>query len=260
MRNAGRHSGERLSAEAARSIGRTIQDEFDKYKWIDNEGRVYQGTPYAVEPGAGAKFLWSNQFKSDQLLACDNRPLADRPHRTIQQWLGRHPQEEELRYYRQEVDLQHDGSSTSCPPRIRPPMGRTDATSGSHRTCKIPRGPPAATIMSEHRPRAAPDVHTALRKDDPAQRPASATAIAKKAPPTTSKGMLKAFVRGTAPPLIGAGIPTPPPPATMPTPTPATPAQPAVLPLPFEPVPAASTSKHLPTPLAQDGPPAKQAR
>ena len=26
---------------------RTIKDEFGKFKWIDHEGRVYQGTPYA---------------------------------------------------------------------------------------------------------------------------------------------------------------------------------------------------------------------
>ena len=30
----------------------TIQDEFGKLKWIDHEGRVYQGAPYAVEPDA----------------------------------------------------------------------------------------------------------------------------------------------------------------------------------------------------------------
>ena len=28
---------------------RAIQDEFGKYRWIDHEGRMYQGTPYAVE-------------------------------------------------------------------------------------------------------------------------------------------------------------------------------------------------------------------
>ena len=28
----------------------TVQDEFGKYRWIDHEGRMYQGTPYAVEP------------------------------------------------------------------------------------------------------------------------------------------------------------------------------------------------------------------
>ena len=34
---------------------RTIKDEFGKFKWIDHEGRVYQGTPYVVEPDATAK-------------------------------------------------------------------------------------------------------------------------------------------------------------------------------------------------------------
>ena len=28
---------------------RTIKDEFCKFKWIDHESRVYQGTPYAVD-------------------------------------------------------------------------------------------------------------------------------------------------------------------------------------------------------------------
>ena len=36
---------------------RTIQDEFGKHKWIDHEGRVYQGTPYAVEPDARARMV-----------------------------------------------------------------------------------------------------------------------------------------------------------------------------------------------------------
>ena len=37
---------------------RTIQDEFGKFKWIDHEGRVYQGTPFAVEPDATAKTVF----------------------------------------------------------------------------------------------------------------------------------------------------------------------------------------------------------
>ena len=37
---------------------RTIKDEFGKFKWIDHSGRVYQGTPYAVEPDATAKTVF----------------------------------------------------------------------------------------------------------------------------------------------------------------------------------------------------------
>ena len=29
---------------------RTIQDEFGKFKWVDHAGRIYQGTPFSVEP------------------------------------------------------------------------------------------------------------------------------------------------------------------------------------------------------------------
>ena len=34
---------------------RNIQDEFGKFRWIDHEGRGYQGTPYSVEPDATSK-------------------------------------------------------------------------------------------------------------------------------------------------------------------------------------------------------------
>ena len=37
---------------------RTIKDEFGKFKWIDHEGRVCQGTPYVVEPDATAKTVF----------------------------------------------------------------------------------------------------------------------------------------------------------------------------------------------------------
>ena len=37
---------------------RTIQDEFGKFKWVDHEGRTYQGTPFSVEPDATAKHIF----------------------------------------------------------------------------------------------------------------------------------------------------------------------------------------------------------
>ena len=37
---------------------RTITDECGKFKWIDHEGRVYQSTPFAVEPDATAKTVF----------------------------------------------------------------------------------------------------------------------------------------------------------------------------------------------------------
>ena len=37
---------------------RTIKYEFGKFKWIDYEGRVYQGTPHTVDPDATAKTVF----------------------------------------------------------------------------------------------------------------------------------------------------------------------------------------------------------
>ena len=37
---------------------RTVQDEFGKFSWIDHEGRMYQGTPYAIEPDASARTVF----------------------------------------------------------------------------------------------------------------------------------------------------------------------------------------------------------
>ena len=36
----------------------TMQDEFGKFKWVDHAGRVYQVTPYSVEPDATAKHIF----------------------------------------------------------------------------------------------------------------------------------------------------------------------------------------------------------
>ena len=49
---------------------RSIKDEFSKFKWIDHEGRVYQGTPFVVEPDATAKtvFIASVMHAQMQLL------------------------------------------------------------------------------------------------------------------------------------------------------------------------------------------------
>ena len=37
---------------------RSVQDEFGKYKWIDYEGRTYQGTSYAIEQDPTEKTLF----------------------------------------------------------------------------------------------------------------------------------------------------------------------------------------------------------
>ena len=37
---------------------RTIQDEFGKFKWVDHAGRIYQGTPFSVEPDVTSKHIF----------------------------------------------------------------------------------------------------------------------------------------------------------------------------------------------------------
>ena len=37
---------------------RTIQDEFGKFKWVDHAGRVYQGTPFSIEPDSTSKRIF----------------------------------------------------------------------------------------------------------------------------------------------------------------------------------------------------------
>ena len=37
---------------------RSIQDEFGKFKWIDHSGRIYQGTPFSVEPDITSKHVF----------------------------------------------------------------------------------------------------------------------------------------------------------------------------------------------------------
>ena len=47
---------------------RSIQDEFGKYKWLDHTGKIYQGTPFSVEPDITSKqmFVASMMHSSSQ--------------------------------------------------------------------------------------------------------------------------------------------------------------------------------------------------
>ena len=55
---------------------RTVQDEFGKFCWIDYEGRMRQGTPYAVEPDASARMV----FIASMMHAHMQKPiLSDKP-------------------------------------------------------------------------------------------------------------------------------------------------------------------------------------
>ena len=39
-------------------LWRTIQDEFGKFKWVDHAGRIYQETPFSVEPDVTSKHIF----------------------------------------------------------------------------------------------------------------------------------------------------------------------------------------------------------
>ena len=66
-----------------------IQDEFRKYKWIDFQGRIYQGAPYAVEPDATARTV----FIASMMRARTQRPvLSEKPDVT---WLSDVPDSEQ---------------------------------------------------------------------------------------------------------------------------------------------------------------------
>ena len=39
-------------------LWRTTQDEFGKFKWVDHAGRIYQGTPFSIEPGITSKHIF----------------------------------------------------------------------------------------------------------------------------------------------------------------------------------------------------------
>ena len=73
----------------------------------------------------------------------------------------------------------------------------------------VPYGPPPKRISSM---RALPEVHDALRQNDPSKAPASQPILPKKAPPTTGRTRPAAFYSGDEPPRIGSAPVQPPPP------------------------------------------------
>ena len=135
----------------------------------------------------------------------------------------------------------------------------------------LPRGPPPPCISSM---RVLPNVHEALRQNDPKMASHSQPAI-KKAPPTSGRPMPSAFYSDVAPPRIGAPA-QPPPPAvqqsadtqglTLPlakTPmTPCHPPRPPVDALPKHPSMETSScaSKHPLESTTVEGPPSKHVR
>ena len=55
---------------------RSIQDEFGKFKWLDHTGKIYQGTPFSVEPDITSKhvFIASMMHSSSQPPVLSNTP------------------------------------------------------------------------------------------------------------------------------------------------------------------------------------------
>ena len=143
----------------------------------------------------------------------------------------------------------------------------------------VPQGPPPKGISFM---RVLPDVHDALRQNDPSKARVSQPILSKKAPLTTGRGRPATFKidnSGDEPPRIGSAPVQPPPPPNPssmweaqpqgmfhpPTATRMTPGYPPLppieaLPKPAQEVASQATLKHpLPQP-AQQGPPNKQVR
>ena len=56
---------------------RSIQDEFGKLKWIDPSGRIYQGTPFSVEPDITAKHVFIASMMHTSMRSPRLRDLPD---------------------------------------------------------------------------------------------------------------------------------------------------------------------------------------
>ena len=55
---------------------RSIQDELGKFKWLDHTGKIYQGTPFSVEPDITSKqlFVASMMHTSSHPLVLNDTP------------------------------------------------------------------------------------------------------------------------------------------------------------------------------------------
>ena len=80
--------------------------------------------------------------------------------------------------------------------------------------------------------RVLPQVHEALRENDPkSTAPSTQPSLPKKAPPTSGRGLPAGFIRSEEPPRIGTEQAQPAPPPKLPADTPMTPAHPPHPPL-----------------------------
>ena len=135
----------------------------------------------------------------------------------------------------------------------------------------IPRGPPPTGTSSM---RALPDVHAALRQNDPSKATHSQPVV-KKAPPSTGRPMPAGFYSDKEPPRIGTPVQPPPPATSRPdaaqglnlplaaTPmTPSYPPRPPIDALPKHPSmeTGSGANKHPLEQPVQQGPPSKHVR
>ena len=87
---------------------RSIKDELGKFKWLDHTGKIYQGTPYSVEPDITSKqlFVASMMHSSSQSpllrdtpdVTCPSDAPTDQKRREVVQY--DHPLESEDRKFR----------------------------------------------------------------------------------------------------------------------------------------------------------------
>ena len=172
------------------------------------------------------------------------------------------PQATNTHLWNREARESAERANREYAPQMEDWRARVEAA-GFKATPAVPQGPPPKGVSSS---RVLPNVHEALRPNDPTSKaPSTQPSLPKKAPPTTGQGIPAGFYRVEEPPRIGSGQIQPAPLPKRPGSTPTTPAHPprppiSALPQPVQEPPAPATLKHpLPQP-AQQGPPNKQGR
>ena len=88
--------------------GESIQDELGKFKWLDHKGKIYQGTPYSVEPDVTSKQM----FVASMMHSSNHSPvLSDVPDVTC-------PSDVSTDHKRREVvQFDHPSESTDRKPK-----------------------------------------------------------------------------------------------------------------------------------------------
>ena len=91
---------------------RSIQDEFGKFKWLDHTGKIYQGTPFSVEPDITSKQM----FVASMMHSSSHPPvLKDTPDVTCPSDVPIDKQRKEVVQYEQ-PSVSHDRKSKRSHP------------------------------------------------------------------------------------------------------------------------------------------------